>query len=437
MARPLLAAALALALACSLDPGGRCTTDAQCSAGLQCSSGVCVVRAAGADLGASCLVDSDCVAWATCEQSVCMLSLGACVTSAECPPWRTCTNHACVDVPGKCGSSADCAAWQTCDLTRYACVTAPGSCTIASAQAECGPFRTCQTDHTCASSDGTDVLLWGTLTAGDACTGAVALLGDPTTPVVGLGCAWKDARLDARGAVVYREVPAGATSEALLKLVPDMLIWNGTSWVYPASADANDVRIATPNCKAGVIQRWTIQAGTGEVFHSCDPDRWFDASNAVRFTEPAGADLVAWNAGDAKLVVATGAYSVVDAVNVAHPVTGLPAGQVWTARAHADGFWMALADTASGADELWAIAATGAATLSGAYPPLPVGLLGVNTLDEAGAAYTFAGTKIVKRVPGGPAAAVVYDSTGHASNWAVSPAQWYVQAAGQGIVAGP
>jgi hypothetical protein len=483
-----VAALLALALACQLDPGGRCTGDADCQPGLRCGdAGLCVVEA-GKDLGASCELSQDCVAWGACQQNVCVLAAGSCVVSSDCAPWATCTDHACVPNPAKCVWDTDCAAWQvcrsnactsapgrcdtptaktdcpswqTCDATNHACVTAAGRC---AADADCKALQTCMATHVCASA----VVLWGNL--GVSGRDAVSQLATPSLPSVAFGPASLDARIDPTGVLVYRD---GTAPQTLRKFVPDdgALAWDATNatWVYPAAPFSNDGVIGTPNCSAaGTIDRWTM-AGAGAVLHSCTKGFWYDSTGAQAFAEPAGYDLVAWSTSDAKLLAVEGGtgFLLMDKTGVEKPVdlAGAMAYSSAFVRVNDKDFWLALFD-ATGAGELWSVAATGAATIIAAYPPAPVLTepdpdnrpnplvpAGPVVIDAAGAAYGVmspsispskawkAGLKVVKRVAGTAASTVVYDAgnkpTG-ANTWTSQAApRWWVLPSGPMLVTGP
>jgi len=490
--------ALALALACKLAPGGRCTGDSDCQAGLRCGAdGLCVVEA-GKDLGASCAVGQDCVAWGRCQQNVCVLAAGACVASGDCPPWQTCTAHACVpntakcvwdtdcaawqvcrsnacaSAPGRCDTptaKADCASWQTCDATNHVCVTAAGRC---AADADCGPFQTCAATNSCAPA----VLIWGNL--GAAGSDAVAQLATPAVPFLAFAANAIDARIDpsvdeladrtGTNAIVYRQ---GTTAQTLRRFAPDALAWGAAAtWLYPADADPV---IATPNCPAaGAIDRWILTAG-GNVLHSCDPSIWYDAAGTAAFTEPAGYGLLAWSTSGAKLlaVKAGAGFLVMDSAGAQKPVdlTGAMQYATTAVAVNGNGFWLALFD-AAGDGELWSVTGTGVATLIAAYPATPVlaepnaadGTPGPSNplvksgpvvLDSAGAAYVVmspsispskvwkAGAKVVKLVAGTTASTVVYDQGAKpaaANAWTsqTTPSWWVVpSAAGPWLVTGP
>jgi hypothetical protein len=468
------------------DLGASCAVDSDCVAWGSCRANVCVLEPG------ACVANGDCPAWQACTTDhVCTLATGKCASNADCVSWKTCslTNYTCALITGRCDAEANCASWQNCDLAAHACVTdAPTYCGSASdcaawescpsgthkctlvagkcgsdancdttwarcdvptsncvalpgfcaTTADCGPFRTCQSNR-CVSSDGTDVLLCGELTAGDATTYALSLVGDPATPITGFRAGFGAPRLDAYGAILYVDPRwnGTATVDTLVRLVPDALTWDATStiWYYPADPTANDVVVPTPTCAAGAIQRWIVRAGTGEVFHSCDPDAWYDTAGNLRFTEPAGKNLVAWNASDAKLVVTGLTYSVVDAAGTEHPLTGLPSvSTFYGARTHGAGFWIALQNATTTDDELWAIDGGGVATLAGAYPFLAGG---ISVLDDSGRAYTWTAGQIVRRTAGGTTTEPLYDAGAGASVWTTNPATWWVSAAGPIFVTGP
>jgi hypothetical protein len=485
-----VAALLALALACKLDPGGRCTGDADCQPGLRCAdAGLCVVEP-GKDLGASCQLKQDCVAWGTCQQNVCVLAAGSCVVSSDCAPWETCTDHACVpnpanciwdtdcaawqvcrsnacaSAPGQCDTptaKTDCASWQTCDATNHVCVTAAGRCAV---DADCKALQTCTATHACASA----VVLWGNL--GVTGRDAVAPLATPSLPSVAFGPASQDARIDPTGALVYRD---GTASQALRTFVPDALSWDATNvtWVYPAAPFSNDVVIGTPNCAAGgVIDRWTM-TGAGAVLHSCTKGLWYDSTGAQAFAEPTGYDLVAWSTSDAKLLAVEGGtgFLVMDKAGVQTPVdlTGAMAYSTAVARVNGKDFWLALFD-ATGDGELWSVSGTGVAILIAAYPAAPVlvepdaadGTPGASNplvqsgpvvLDAAGVAYVVmspsitpskvwkTGAKVVTRVAGTTASTVVYDQgakpTGANAWTSQAKPSWWVLPSGPMLVTGP
>ncbi len=425
---------------CTLLPG-RCDTAANCKTWQTCdATNTCLAKPGFCDLA------SQCLSWQTCDTKTthtCTVNTtgGYCDAGAQCQAWQTCdtvATHRCAanTAGGFCDADAQCQGWEACDVAAtHTCVAVPGRCATT---ADCGPFRTCQS-NLCVSPDGTDVLLCGELTAGDFTTFALSLVGDAATPTVGFAANFGQPRLDAYGHVLYVDPRwnGSATVDTLVRFAPDdaSLTFDGTIWHYPGAPTANDVVVPTPNCTGNVIQRWIVRGGTGEVFHSCDPDVWYDVDGNARFTEPTGTDLVAWNAADAKLVVAALSYSVVDPAGAVHALTGLPSvGMFYAARTSGAGFWLALQNATTGDDELYGVDETGAATLVGAYPALAGG---VWALDDSGRAYTFAGGKILRRAVGATAEESLYDMAGGTSDWRANPAKWWVEAAGPVLVTGP
>jgi hypothetical protein len=441
----LLVSTLAAFAACKLAPSGRCSDDAQCASGLRCSGGVCVGSPLQ-DVGGACTASSDCVSWATCETGICVLAPGACLAAVDCPVFATCTDHACVLLSGRCSADADCPSWSTCNVKTNACTLAAGRC---GTDADCPLFQVCGGDHTCSGTalDPAGVALFGTLgdpsgATGGACDSAVAALTDPARPAVGFGCATVDARIAPNGTIVFRD---GTTAQKLRRLVRDALTWDATQgrWLYPSAPLTNDASIATPAC-TGVIQRWTMKAGTGDVLHSCDGATWYDASGAARFTEPAGFALLSWNGSDAKLVGGGTAFAVVDATGNRVDVALSP-GVAWdtsVARANGTGFWLALLATASGAGELWLVGGDGAATLAGVYPAY-AGIPGAPpVLDAAGALYASFATGtgsgiVVRRAPGAAVPETVYDDRGILGSWTANPSAWNLRLEPPGVIAGP
>jgi hypothetical protein len=470
-----VAALLALALACKLEPGGRCTGDADCQPGLRCgAAGLCVVDS-GKDLGASCQLDRDCVAWGTCQQNVCVLAAGGCVTAGDCPAWRTCTNHACVPIPGKCGWNPDCASWQVCNAPTYTCIPATGRCTsVASAAKDCQSWQTCDGQNTCVPKPGRcasdagcaapdrcignvcqptfiqdSVVLWGTLDASAPSTVAIAALGAPDHPLVGVPAgvsAGKGAYLGPAGDVYYVETVAAA--DAVRRLVADPFTWSATAWAYPATPDANDGTPTLHACAASLgVSSWIMKAGSaGALYRSCGGSDWYDASDKVALTLPSGYELLAWDENDVRLARdGAPALHVLDATGTVVPVTGLAlaAGatvDAWRTRA-GGGFWVAIGGGAGG-EALWSLDATGTATSLGTYPALPPAATGGVgfALDRAGALYELGGTgghaAVVMRVVSPASSAIVYEDTG-ATDWAASPAKWFVGGTGARLVTGP
>ncbi len=116
--RPLLAilGGGLLAAACSFQPQGTCSRDAECFAGQTCQSGVCV----------------------------------GCQSDLECLDWQTCGSlHVCSARAGRCGLDRDCASWQTCGAANT-CVLAAGHCADDSA---CRLGERCNGVHDCVLRD--------------------------------------------------------------------------------------------------------------------------------------------------------------------------------------------------------------------------------------------------------------------------------------------
>jgi hypothetical protein len=200
MRRLALALPLALALACTQDPPGRCEGDLDCLAGQICQEGVCARLETDGQIGSLCARDGDCVAWGECLSNACTLREGACEEDLHCDPWQVCDVglHACTTAPGGCedetwcgywqdcvayrcetgpgycGDDRPCEDWQICDAG-HLCQTAPGYCADdgdCKAWQTCGPQHVCATAGTCTTS--ADCAGWESCDAGGACAPAIS-----------------------------------------------------------------------------------------------------------------------------------------------------------------------------------------------------------------------------------------------------------------------
>lgn len=159
-------------------------------------------------------------------------------------------------------------------------------------------------------------------------------------------------------------------------------------WYPPLSIPVgwlqNDSLVDTPPC-SGILDFHRFAVGvTGEVIHRC-VSTWYDADgNELPLTAPFPGRIEVLSLGydDKALTENTLVYSIVDVVDgTSTPVTGLPRGQIQSARVSSpDSFWVTFADApASTTMELWSISHDGVATKLGEFPTAPAGVSGTTT----------------------------------------------------------
>jgi hypothetical protein len=373
----ILAALVAASVGCRLDPEGSCDSRADCPAGLDCLNQVCTSCRSDADCGWShlectpaglceprpgrCWVDADCPSWESCVAYTCALRSDHCADDARCagstPPKLCDGDHHCSFEAGRCATLADCPKWMaSCDATGW-CLS--------------------------STTAGEDVLALGTLVEGDCAFGAISRATTAAASggvELGFDCGsgldslgWID---PVTGTVIYRHVEA-AGGDVLRAFRKDAMTRDTAAgrWVFPADAtNDDDLALAPGHCPIA-WDRWIMQAGTGKLMYACAVtgvvrDFYDDAD--VRKLQ-AVKEALSWNDGGYVLVLdGLGAVKVVDALGVATAVTGLPEATHLAHRATATGFRVALRETASLADELWAIdELTAGATFVGTYASVP------------------------------------------------------------------
>jgi hypothetical protein len=379
MRRLLLALALVVpALACTFDAPGRCSSSADCNGGLPCIQGICSL----------CRTTGDCNGWETCDASrTCVLAVGRCTQDLHCADWDRCdASNTCVLRPDHCPENLTCAAWEECDAARH-CVLGKGRCSSA---ADCGTWATCNAGNACATntSNGGDVLIWGTLADGYFNMRVVTAVNDPTRVEVGFDCNGSDSHssagvLSPSGRLVY---PYSFSDELLqayndLRIyVGDEMVWHASAsppgWSLPSNPNANDPVAIYPSACPDDRRAWAMQAGTGSLMYACqNAVSWFDyydESGAVPGL--GGLVVLSWNANDYKLVAKNGAFLIVEPGGASKPVTGLPYVLALAFRATATGFRLAFDNPLSSDRELWEIGETGVGTKEGTYTYVTTGL---------------------------------------------------------------
>jgi hypothetical protein len=474
-----IAAALVLALlaACTQDPPGTCTSDAQCGGGTICSNGVCAGCDSSADcnawqgcnvgahacapLAGRCNGKGDCAAWELCDGThTCVLAPNHCYTQAECASYEDCTNHACVPQPGFCNVPADCQPWQTCDSS-HVCVLGAGACDTAGdcasykdctahfctlqagrcdAPADCGGWwPSCEAaTNTCHSAPpgGNDVAIFGTLAPG-YCSAALAPLSSPTSALVGFSCAMPTDMFSRRdGSIVY--INHDLANARAVRFVPDTIRYDAVNndYDYPSTGTGNDPIMAATGCASNVpVTHIVVREDTGTVGYQCD-GVWFDQDGATSVT----GSLLAWNSSDVLLGGGSGGLTVWTAgPRTLQAVSGLPFGfTLIDARASLDGFLVALAHGSGPTTwELWRVDAGGTPALVGTYDPAsPPGVNAVYStpslaaLDRNGLLYArgVMGTidVVVKFAPDGSPGVVVYSEANAPPLANVTPTNLYV-----------
>jgi len=140
--------------------------------------------------------------------------------------------------------------------------------------------------------------------------------------------------------------------------------------MYTLNPQANDDVIPMPGCSMGPTPTHVLVSPEGQIIHGCDY-RWFDDQGRQIYDR----NIHAFgHAGRA--LTDSGVLDLVD-LSIT-PFVGLPAtfptmSPLLTARVTADGYLTALGSADPNTAELWHIAASGAASLVGTYPPLPAG----------------------------------------------------------------
>lgn len=396
-----------------------------------------------------CSGDAACDAWESCADHRCRLRAGRCLDDAGCPVTSRCDGtRTCVLRPGRCDAGGGCEAWQACQAS--SCVVQAGRCDV---DADCGSSGACSVDHVCipASFDPAGVALWGTLTKGTTCAGAVAPVSAPAQALLGFGCGrGGPAALSPTGDLVYADRAGGP----IRRFHHDAMAWDPVLalWSYPLATQGNDDQlVAGEPCAGARWTAWLLQAGSGAVRYACTAGAawdWFDDQGARLV---AGHRVFAWTAGDLKLAAASvgpfdpAAAEVLDAAGGSTPVTGLPAGTLLAARTAGETFQVAL--RVGGEDQLWTVGAAGAAAFSGTLAAQPAGFgeAGEAVLDAAGQLHqvgTLGGSDVVVRRPLAPAAALsLYNSAGTPAGsndwWARPFGAWVRIDGGARLVAGP
>jgi hypothetical protein len=140
-------------------------------------------------------------------------------------------------------------------------------------------------------------------------------------------------------------------------------------WNYPSTPEANDTDLACACDTRGGVKSFLVHPTTGDVWPVCKADEYqlYDASGKAQPKCSATQDVpVAIGVGGELLCE----RSVIDSSGVEHPLSG----DLYTfgnARAKpAGGFWVVRAQT-NEIFERWTIGVDGAATLDGAYAPIP------------------------------------------------------------------
>jgi hypothetical protein len=425
MRRLLFALVLSIpALACRFDAPGRCSSSADCNGGLPCIQGICAL----------CQTAADCSGWESCTASrACEPLAGRCNGDVNCSSWEQCdATHTCVMRPDHCPTMVTCTAWESCDAGHH-CLLDAGRC---NQDTDCAAWATCDAGNTCAvnSSNGGDIMIWGTLSEGACYRDALAPLNNPTRFEVGFDCSSGSGILSPTGQFLYKHFVSSAVGTQIKRFVPDRLVWQGAVpnfWEYPSDGNLNDPIVIAPTACPTTVLGFAVQAVTGGLMYGCATANWtadYHDSASADVPGLTGVRVNSWNYGDFKLVTTGSNLAVVDGSGGTKIVNGLPSGAKIAYRATATGFRVPI-QLGVGSAELWAIANDGTATWEGTYAPEPAGFVldyqgGV--IDSAGNLYTqgmesATFTDVITRLPhDGSAATIVYteaDQPANANHW--------------------